>query len=599
MNTVAALRSSLLLAALLPLVACSGDSKDTAGGGADGAGDGGADGAADGAGDGGAGDGGDPDSDGDGVTDSNDCAPDDPTIYPGATEIPYDGIDQDCFRGDLNDLDVDGYPGAEAGGPDCDDTDPAINPGAEDVGDGIDNDCDGELDEDVRTPSASWPVMIAGRGVSAWGGPMVTFDGLPIVAVRADGRATPDTDPEIGVECDDATANWGILHFNSERFVERGSMIRSTDEVEVRDLAVSAGGDAYAVGWLEGTTHFDSEGVRTFRESAGGRDAMFARFGDDGEPVYALSMGGSDDEEVTAAVASGEDLIVGGGFSGNMMVNPGAPPEGAEFINTPNPKSAFLARYDASGLLRWASVLPAGSGGSVEINDITFSNSGDLLVVGTFKGSMANSVDGLTTAPLSATGVSDIFLARVSASTGSVTSLAAIGEPGDTLRATAVGALGGLIFIGGAYEGTPFEFPEAVNEDGILLSVGGDGGVYNVRRLSTEGRDEVTGLAVSPIGELIAVGTYGGPLDLGGPNLEPFGGEDCFIGTFDSSLLGTSAARLGAPGADDRCGAIALTSDAMYISGHTAGDMECSLDGGSDVRELYGVVDAFVHRVGP
>ncbi len=45
------------------------------------------------------------------------------------------------------DLDGDGHPGAELGGSDCDDTDPAVNDAADEACDDIDNDCDGEIDE--------------------------------------------------------------------------------------------------------------------------------------------------------------------------------------------------------------------------------------------------------------------------------------------------------------------------------------------------------------------------------------------------------------------------------------------------------------------
>ncbi len=36
------------------------------------------------------------DADQDGVSDESDCAPEDPTIHPGADEICNDGVDNDC-----------------------------------------------------------------------------------------------------------------------------------------------------------------------------------------------------------------------------------------------------------------------------------------------------------------------------------------------------------------------------------------------------------------------------------------------------------------------------------------------------------------------
>jgi hypothetical protein len=45
------------------------------------------------------------------------------------------------------DVDQDGYVAAVAGGDDCDDTDAAVNPGATEVCDGVDNDCNGITDE--------------------------------------------------------------------------------------------------------------------------------------------------------------------------------------------------------------------------------------------------------------------------------------------------------------------------------------------------------------------------------------------------------------------------------------------------------------------
>jgi uncharacterized protein YjbI with pentapeptide repeats len=84
------------------------------------------------------------DDDGDGVSEiDGDCDDSDSNTYPGAPEIS-DGEDNDC-DGDIDeDYDGDGWTEWEG---DCEDNDPNINPGATEVYDGLDNDCDGATDE--------------------------------------------------------------------------------------------------------------------------------------------------------------------------------------------------------------------------------------------------------------------------------------------------------------------------------------------------------------------------------------------------------------------------------------------------------------------
>jgi hypothetical protein len=117
------------------------------------------------------------DADGDGYPEDEDCNDQDAAVYPDADEA-CNGIDDDC-DGDIDegvtetfylDDDGDGFGAAEAyqscdlttgsgyvdNGDDCDDSSAEVYPGAEEVCDSVDNDCDDDIDEGLD--STTWYV---------------------------------------------------------------------------------------------------------------------------------------------------------------------------------------------------------------------------------------------------------------------------------------------------------------------------------------------------------------------------------------------------------------------------------------------------------
>ncbi|MDG1482581.1 MAG: putative metal-binding motif-containing protein, partial [Myxococcota bacterium] len=111
------------------------------------------------------------DVDGDGYSAEEDCNDEDELLHPGASEI-CDGIDNNC-DGEIDegvsntyyeDADEDGFGDAGSSieaceapegyvpiGNDCNDADETSYPGAPEQCDGVDNDCDGEIDEDTNS----------------------------------------------------------------------------------------------------------------------------------------------------------------------------------------------------------------------------------------------------------------------------------------------------------------------------------------------------------------------------------------------------------------------------------------------------------------
>ena len=233
------------------------------------------------------------------VLDNTDCNDANVSIHPGATEVCNSEDDncngyidegvQDTF---YLDFDFDTYgnasvitqacsqpPGYVSDNTDCDDINTAINPGATEICNGINDNCNGQIDEGSNTPcqyaNKEW--------VARYNGPGNAYDGTENIEVDNNGNLyVTGQSPGIGTGLDYSTVKYDS--YGNQLWIARYNGLGNGDDF-VYDLEIDSLGNVYVTGWSlssdnnydYATIKYDSDGNQLWVARYNGPDNAFDR----------------------------------------------------------------------------------------------------------------------------------------------------------------------------------------------------------------------------------------------------------------------------------------------------------------------------------
>lgn len=293
---------------------------------------------------------------------------------------------------------------------------------------------------------------------------------------------------------------------------------------------------------------------------------------DGGLAAFAKRMGCRPDLSTTAdavVVTSDGNRIVVGSFSG-MLHLAGSP----DSLSAGGTSRIYFAAFGRDGSLAW--LTSAAGGGAPSIANMTRDASDNLLLVGTYDGSI--NFGGIT---LPNSGGTNIFFAKLDKDTQPIWVLGASSSEMDEGEDIAADSDGNVFICGYAGDemtvaGEDVGVPGHVT--GFLVKLRDNGGGSWAETAATLGVSSCQGVAVSADGTVVVCGTYAeGSVEISGEVLPNDGYTDSFIGRFASDGSRLGAIHLGGAGGTTVRAVTTLGNDAI-VTGFFNGTVDFDLN---------------------
>ena len=212
-------------------------------------------------------------------------------------------------------------------------------------------------------------------------------------------------------------------------------------------IATDAQDNIYVTGFFGSSADFDPSAGTANLTSAGAADIFLAKYAPNGNYVWAIGAGGTDDDKSQdITLDDNGNIYMAGSFKATAQFDPAG---SASALVSSGDKDLFLAKYRSGGSLAWA--LSAGSSTTDIANAVAIDSVGNVLLSGSFAGAVGFDPSNLSNT-LTSLGSSDIFMACYD-SLGYYSWAYSIGGTGED-ESYGITSKGSTLYLAGSYEST-------------------------------------------------------------------------------------------------------------------------------------------------
>jgi hypothetical protein len=370
-----------------------------------------------------------------------------------------------------------------------------------------------------------------------------------------------------------------------------------------QSIVVDAAGNIYTTGHFSDTADFDPSVGTSNLTSADGLDVFVTKQNSQGELLWAVRAGGTQDIQATSiAVDATGNVYVTGYFLGTADFNP----TGAAVNLTAAQADVFVWKLSSVGAVVWAK--KAGGSGFDSASSLAIDSAGDVYVTGQFIGTAEFNFGGVPSPLISDGAAADVFLWKLD-SAGVTRVIRQYGGPENDVGADIAIDASGFVYLTGYFTGTVDFHPTGAAVNLTSNSAAGDVFVLKLSNFVTEWAKRAGGssydagasIDVDSSGNVYVTGDFQGPADFtsnGNPvTLTSAGQDEVFVWKLDSAGAGVWAKSAGSAGGDRGRSVVVDSSGNVYVTGAFRGTADFDPDGSSANLTAVGSIDVFVWKL--